>query len=237
MALSTRSKFIIQIGLTLIFFVCEFVTAQLTGSDTLLADAFHMLSDVIALILGLFCMELSKKSNPPEKFTFGYARAEVVGAFANSVILATLIFEIILEAFEKFIVGPNPIENVELLIIVGALGEAVDYLGLLDNWRRMVMLCDGSGMPRTMHTCTNAIININLDHGTARARSYYVVYQQTDKLPLQAIVAGRYVDKFELVAGRWRFSQRDYRMMEMIGNISEHLHHSKLIMAQQLTHS
>lgn len=120
-------------------------------------------------------------------------------------------------------------------IIVGALGEAVDYLGLLDNWRRMVMLCDGSGMPRTMHTCTNAIININLDHGTARTRSYYVVYQQTDNLPLQAIVAGRYVDKFELVAGRWRFSQRDYRMMEMIGNISEHLHHSKLIMAQQLS--
>ena len=119
-------------------------------------------------------------------------------------------------------------------IIVGALGETVDYLGLLENWRRMVMLCDSSGMPRTMHTCTNAIININLDDGTARARSYYVVYQQTDSLPWQAIVAGRYVDTFELVAEQWRFSQRDYRLMEMIGNIDEHLHHSKLIMAQQI---
>ena len=119
-------------------------------------------------------------------------------------------------------------------IIVGALGETVDYLGLLENWRRMVMLCDSSGMPRTMHICTNAIININLDDGTARARSYYVVYQQTDSLPLQAIVAGRYVDTFELVAEQWRFSQRDYRLMEMIGNIDEHLHHSKLIMAQQI---
>lgn len=119
-------------------------------------------------------------------------------------------------------------------IIVGALGETVDYLGLLENWRRMVMLCDSSGMPRTMHTCTNAIININLEDGTARARSYYVVYQQTDSLPLQAIVAGRYVDTFELVAEQWRFSQRDYRLMEMIGNIDEHLHHSKLIMAQQI---
>lgn len=119
-------------------------------------------------------------------------------------------------------------------IIVGALGETVDYLGLLENWRRMVMLCDSSGMPRTMHTCTNAIININLDDGTAKARSYYVVYQQTDSLPLQAIVAGRYVDTFELVAEQWRFSQRDYRLMEMIGNIDEHLHHSKLIMAQQI---
>ena len=122
-------------------------------------------------------------------------------------------------------------------IIVGALGETVDYLGLLDNWRRMVKLYNDSGTPRTMHTCTNAIINTNLDEGTASARSYYVVYQQTDKLPLQAIVAGRYDDTFELVTGRWRFSQRDYRMMEMIGNISEHLHHSKLILAQQLSHS
>ncbi|MDG2473515.1 MAG: nuclear transport factor 2 family protein [Pseudomonadales bacterium] len=119
-------------------------------------------------------------------------------------------------------------------IIVGALGETVDYLGLLENWRRMVMLCDSSGMPRTMHTCTNVIININLDDGTARARSYYVVYQQTDSLPLQAIVAGRYVDTFELVEEQWRFSQRDYRLMEIIGNIDEHLHHSKLIMAQQI---
>jgi hypothetical protein len=37
------------------------------------------------------------------------------------------------------------------------------------------------------------------------------------------IVAGRYDDRFERVDGRWRFSYRDYTMMDQIGDLSHHL--------------
>ena len=108
-------------------------------------------------------------------------------------------------------------------VLIGAKGESVDYQGLLSNWRSMVIVDPITQTPRTKHTCTNAIIEVDEEAKTATARSYYVVYQQTDTLPLQPIVAGRYHDKFERVDGIWRFCERDYRMMEMVGNMSEHI--------------
>ncbi|MBV8930111.1 MAG: nuclear transport factor 2 family protein, partial [Mycobacteriaceae bacterium] len=77
------------------------------------------------------------------------------------------------------------------------------------------------GTPRTKHVVTNPIIEI--DENTATCRSYYTVLQQTDTLPLQVIVSGRYHDRFERVEGRWRFCYRDYSLMDLIGDLSQHL--------------
>src|SRR5262245_16439756 len=40
------------------------------------------------------------------------------------------------------------------------------------------------GTPRTKHVTTNAVIEVDDAAGTASARSYYMVLQQTDELPL-----------------------------------------------------
>ena len=50
--------------------------------------------------------------------------------------------------------------------------------------------------------------------------------QQTDDLPLQVIVTGRYHDQFLRVDGRWRYRFRDYSLMDMIGDVSHHLSRS-----------
>ena len=116
-------------------------------------------------------------------------------------------------------------------IIVGENGECVDYLGLLANWRAIVILDEETGSPRTKHCCTNAIIEVDEANRRATARSYYIVYQQTPTLPLQPIVAGRYHDIFEYVDNQWRFSERDYRMMDLIGDLSQHLRGYQEILA------
>lgn len=79
------------------------------------------------------------------------------------------------------------------------------------------------GTPRTRHVVTNPIVDVDEGTGTASCRSCYTVFQQTETLPLQAIVAGRYHDHFRRVDGEWRFSQRDYTMIDMVGDISQHL--------------
>ena len=137
MRFSTKHKFIIQIFLTFLFFICEFITAQITDSDTILADAFHMFSDFIALALGLYCSELSKTIVTNKKFTFGYDRAEIVGAFANSVFLAALTFDVVLDAIDRFVLVPTRIKNPSLLVGVGVLGLVVNICGL-------IMFCGGS---------------------------------------------------------------------------------------------
>jgi 3-phenylpropionate/cinnamic acid dioxygenase small subunit len=78
------------------------------------------------------------------------------------------------------------------------------------------------GTPRTRHVMTNAIIDVDDAAGTAAARSYYTVYQQTDDVPLQPIVAGRYHDTFHRVDGDWCFDTRTM-FVDLKGNLSHHL--------------
>jgi 3-phenylpropionate/cinnamic acid dioxygenase small subunit len=78
------------------------------------------------------------------------------------------------------------------------------------------------GTPRTKHVTTNLVIDADADAGTATARSYFTVLQQVDDFPLQAIIAGRYHDRFERVSGEWRLTERVI-FCDLIGDLSHHL--------------
>ena len=62
------------------------------------------------------------------------------------------------------------------------------------------------GTPRTRHVTTNLTIEVDPERGEASAESCYTILQGPPALPLQPIAAGRYIDRFERVDGRWRFS-------------------------------
>ena len=47
--------------------------------------------------------------------------------------------------------------------------------------------------------------------------------QATDRIPLQPIIVGRYHDEFERVDGAWRFSRRDYSLVDLVGDTSDHI--------------
>jgi 3-phenylpropionate/cinnamic acid dioxygenase small subunit len=78
------------------------------------------------------------------------------------------------------------------------------------------------GTPRSRHVTTNVIIEVDDDAGTAAARASYVVFQQTDELPLQPIIAGRYRDTFHRVDGEWCFDTRQM-FVDLTGDLSKHL--------------
>jgi 3-phenylpropionate/cinnamic acid dioxygenase small subunit len=79
-----------------------------------------------------------------------------------------------------------------------------------------------NGTLRTRHLCVNPIVEIDEASDRASARSSFVVFQATDDLPLQPIVAGRYRDRFERVDGAWRFAEREMNV-EQVGDVHEHL--------------
>jgi 3-phenylpropionate/cinnamic acid dioxygenase small subunit len=91
----------------------------------------------------------------------------------------------------------------------------------LDIYKRSTRLYD-DGTPRTKHVTTNAIIEVDEAADTATSRSYFTVFQALDDFPLQAIIAGRYHDKFEREDGRWRFCER-MMLPELLGDLSRHL--------------
>jgi len=75
------------------------------------------------------------------------------------------------------------------------------------------------GTPRTAHQLTN--VSVQVDGPTARARSYFTVLQVTG-LGLHPILAGEYRDRFALVDGRWRFSERVFDP-RLFGDLSRHM--------------
>jgi 3-phenylpropionate/cinnamic acid dioxygenase small subunit len=81
-----------------------------------------------------------------------------------------------------------------------------------------------TGTPCTRHLVLNPIIDV--DGEIATARSTFCVIQNTETVPLQPIVAGRYFDTFSRDPGEgpagWYFTARQVDV-EMIGDISAHL--------------
>jgi 3-phenylpropionate/cinnamic acid dioxygenase small subunit len=75
--------------------------------------------------------------------------------------------------------------------------------------------------PRTRHLVLNPIVEV-ADDGTATARSTFCVVQNTDAVPLQPIVVGRYFDAFRRDDLGWYFTDRTVDV-QMIGDISAHL--------------
>jgi Co/Zn/Cd efflux system component len=73
-------------------------------------------------------LQISKWTS--KKNTYGWARAEVVGALVNSVFLLALCFTIFVEAVTRLFEDEH-IENPKLLLIVGSVGLAINVVGLI----------------------------------------------------------------------------------------------------------
>ena len=56
---SQKASLVTMIGLTTAFFFAEIVVGYATNSMALVADSFHMLSDVVSLFVGFFALKVS----------------------------------------------------------------------------------------------------------------------------------------------------------------------------------
>ncbi len=114
----SRKRLWWAMAINLLFLLIEVVGGFLTGSLALLADAGHMLTDVLALALAIFVAHLVQRPATPKR-TFGFLRAEVIGAFVNGATLVVIVALIFREALLRF-GHPAPVEGVGMLIIASA---------------------------------------------------------------------------------------------------------------------
>jgi 3-phenylpropionate/cinnamic acid dioxygenase small subunit len=80
---------------------------------------------------------------------------------------------------------------------------------------------DHGNTPRTRHLVLNPIVEISSER-TATSRSTFCVVQNTETVPLQPIVVGRYFDAFSCDDAGWYFTERKVEV-EMVGDVSTHL--------------
>ncbi|MFI9785622.1 nuclear transport factor 2 family protein [Kitasatospora sp. NPDC051984] len=101
-------------------------------------------------------------------------------------------------------------------------GDPVRGRDAIERMFRGMLIVYADGTPRTQHVTTNLAVEVDEEAGTASARSYVTVFQSLPELPLQAIVCGRYHDRFERRDGQWRFTERRFRAT-LVGDVSRHL--------------
>jgi hypothetical protein len=93
-----------------------------------------------------------------------------------------------------------------------------------DFYRRGTRLHDGS--PRTKHLVVDTVLEPAADQSSIVARSSYLVLQAVDGLlPLQPIIAGRYVDTFDRAGDGWTWVERRFAV-DLLGDLAHHLAYS-----------
>ncbi|EGP5120992.1 cation transporter [Enterococcus faecium] len=106
----------------------EFIGGVASGSLSLVSDAFHNLSDTLAIIFSYGAQKMAQKE-ANEKHTYGYQRLEILSAFINSFILIILSLFLAVEAFKRFN-SPEKI-NSHLMLIVAVIGLLANLFSTL----------------------------------------------------------------------------------------------------------
>ncbi|RXK42064.1 solute carrier family 30 (zinc transporter), member 1 [Tremella mesenterica] len=128
MVISRSARIITLLVIDTVFFFVELISGYAVGSLALVADSFHMLNDVLSLVVALYTIKLAT-SPSSAKNSYGWQRAEILGALINGVFLVALCMSIFLEAIGR-IVSPPHISNPKLIVIVGTLGLLSNIVGL-----------------------------------------------------------------------------------------------------------
>lgn len=106
------------------YFVVELTTGIIVDSLALIADAGHMLTDVVALLMGLVALLLARHGRATDRRSFGWHRAEVFTAVANAALLIGVAGFVMYEAFERL--GSDPQVPGLVLIVVASVGLLVN---------------------------------------------------------------------------------------------------------------
>jgi cobalt-zinc-cadmium efflux system protein len=123
------SRMVIAAAILTAFFILELTTALLINSLALLSDAGHMLTDLVAMFMGLSAVLLARHGSTSPARTYGWHRAEVFTAVANAVLLFGVAAFILYEALERLGDAPD-VPGVPMIVVAlaGLVANAVVVL-------------------------------------------------------------------------------------------------------------
>ncbi|GGV34115.1 cation transporter [Streptomyces longisporoflavus] len=128
-----RGRLRIALSITLTVMVVEIVGGIMADSLALIADATHMATDALGLGMALLAIQFAGRP-ATENRTFGYARAEILAALANCLLLLGVGGYVLFEAIQRFI---TPAET------AGGLTIAFGVVGLVANMISLSLLMRG----------------------------------------------------------------------------------------------
>ena len=122
---TSGARLLITLAINLLIPAAQIIGGIYANSMALISDAVHNFSDSTAILIAYFAFRMGKKGASPQN-TFGYKRAEILGAVINVAILVAAAAFILYEAFDRFR-RPEPVIGriVIYLAAVGILGNGI----------------------------------------------------------------------------------------------------------------
>ncbi|MFJ6080749.1 cation diffusion facilitator family transporter [Streptomyces sp. NPDC092369] len=122
-----RGRLRVALSITLGVMVIEVVGGVLADSLALIADSAHMATDALGLGMALLAIHFAGRPATGNR-TFGLARAEILAALANCLLLLGVGGYVLYEAVQRF-VTPAATEG-GLTIVFGAIGLVANMVSL-----------------------------------------------------------------------------------------------------------
>ena len=94
-------RLVVAVALNLLLTLVEAIAGLLAGSLALLADALHNFNDCGSLVIALVARRIGRRPSDDRR-TFGYRRAEIIGALINLTILVVVGLYLVYEAIARF---------------------------------------------------------------------------------------------------------------------------------------
>ena len=113
----------------LFFMVVEIVGGIVSGSLAILTDAAHMLSDVAGFGISMFSIWVSKKA-PSQKSSFGYHRAEVLGALGSVMIIWLMVAWLCYEATNRILYELDNEIDAPIMLVTSFISLACNLFSL-----------------------------------------------------------------------------------------------------------
>ncbi|WIA28966.1 hypothetical protein OEZ86_011501 [Tetradesmus obliquus] len=123
-----QRKLVIACILCFIFMTVEVIGGYIAKSVAIMSDAAHMLSDVSAFLVSIFATWAATQPSTWH-YSFGYHRAEILGALISVLTIWAVTGALVFEAFQRTI---NPVRvDGKLMFIISIAGVVFNILIML----------------------------------------------------------------------------------------------------------
>ncbi|XP_010986748.3 proton-coupled zinc antiporter SLC30A8 [Camelus dromedarius] len=122
-------------GICFFFMIAEVVGGRIAGSLAVLTDAAHLSIDLTGFLLSLFSLWLSSKP-PSKRLTFGWHRAEILGALLSILCIWVLTGVLVYLAYERLLYPNYQIQATMMIIISSCAVAANIILSVILHQRR-----------------------------------------------------------------------------------------------------
>ncbi|KAN0041011.1 hypothetical protein ACTFIV_003547 [Dictyostelium citrinum] len=128
-----RYSLILALTLTTIFMVGEIVGGYFANSLAIMTDAAHLLTDIGAMFLSLFAMWISQHP-PTSSMSFGFHRAEILGALVSVLMIWALTGVLVYEAIQRIIYPPDVVDG-KIMFIIASCGLFINIIdAIILHW-------------------------------------------------------------------------------------------------------